>query len=164
MTTVQDELMHYGVLGMKWGQRRFQNDDGTLTKAGQKKVHAQYKKHQIAGDKFLARNYNRAYVYANNKTADKMDNGGIEKFNSGQKKKYGENYAQRKGYEEDYFKMVNEEFSKTLNKSLLDLHSMNSDYRKADELVQKYGMTKWDDLARSNQEGIDFLRSNSNSL
>ena len=55
--------------------------------------------------------------------------------------------------------MVNEEISKTLNKSLLDLHSMNSDYRKADALVQKYGMTKWDDLAKSNQEGIDFLRS-----
>ena len=38
MSTVQDELMHYGVLGMKWGKHRFQNEDGTLTKAGQKKL------------------------------------------------------------------------------------------------------------------------------
>lgn len=32
-----NDLIHYGVLGMKWGIRRYQNPDGSLTKEGRKK-------------------------------------------------------------------------------------------------------------------------------
>lgn len=33
-----NELMHHGILGMKWGVRRYQNKDGSLTPAGKRRV------------------------------------------------------------------------------------------------------------------------------
>lgn len=32
-----DEIKHYGVKGMKWGVRRYQNEDGSYTNAGKKR-------------------------------------------------------------------------------------------------------------------------------
>ena len=34
-----DELYHHGIKGQKWGVRRYQNEDGTLTSAGKKRQH-----------------------------------------------------------------------------------------------------------------------------
>ena len=39
-----NELFHYGVKGMKWGIRRYQNSDGTLTPEGRRKAKYEYNK------------------------------------------------------------------------------------------------------------------------
>jgi hypothetical protein len=38
------ELQHHGVKGMRWGIRRFQKKDGSLTPTGKKRYHEDYEK------------------------------------------------------------------------------------------------------------------------
>lgn len=52
-----NELTHHGILGMHWGIRRYQNPDGSLTPAGQKR-------RAERDQKWVKKNYNRIYSNA----------------------------------------------------------------------------------------------------
>lgn len=44
MVNRMNELKHHGIKGQKWGVRRFQNEDGSLTEAGRKRYGIETKK------------------------------------------------------------------------------------------------------------------------
>lgn len=74
-------LAHHGILGQKWGVRRYQNPDGSLTNAGKARYKAEsveqintkegYQKRLNDIDKATARN-RRAYTEANAKANDQI--------------------------------------------------------------------------------------------
>lgn len=69
-----DDLQHHGILGMKWGIRRYQNEDGSYTELGKKhygisedsavtkRVKEDYKK--LSDKEFLAKYHGSKRVYA----------------------------------------------------------------------------------------------------
>ena len=154
------ELCHYGVPGMKWGVRRYENPDGSLTSAGKKRIAKEYDRNAKKTMRKLSKGYNALYLKAYNKAADDMNRGGIERFNSDQRKKYGENYAKRDGYMQDYNKQFGNRVAKYMDKSLNDFYKNDKHFKKAEGLVKKYSMTEWHEAARRNSETIAELRRN----
>ena len=71
-----DELYHYGVKGMKWGIRRYQNKDGTLTKEGKKRLAKEasnyYKQEAVKREQSSASRVSKINDILNNAQSDKM--------------------------------------------------------------------------------------------
>lgn len=85
---MNDSLQHHGILGQKWGVRRYQNADGSLTAAGRRRYHKEIKKMDRQLDRSI-RTDDKIYDLRNrnrNKLSDKYDQK-IERAKSSKKEK-----------------------------------------------------------------------------
>lgn len=55
-TSDSESLAHFGTLGMRWGIRKYQNSDGTLTPAGRERYSKLADKYKTKADKYRTRN------------------------------------------------------------------------------------------------------------
>lgn len=127
---IHSELAHHGIKGMKWGVRRYQNADGSLTEAGKKRYQKQI--YNLEKKRNIASKVNEAYY-----TSRMLWNLGAIPSTAGLSVIPGVIAAQKqikndKKIDEYYDKKISDlrKSTKESNKLEKDLYNKNSKFKK----------------------------------
>ena len=67
-----EELAHHGILGQKWGVRRYQNKDGSLTSAGRSRYQNEDGSINDSGEKLIRKNIWNKQLMGENSNRNKL--------------------------------------------------------------------------------------------
>lgn len=146
-----DYLEHHGILGQKWGVRRYQNPDGTLTAEGRERLG---RKEAKVARKDLKSSYNKVrYASAAASRATYESNIAREKATNATKKNKSPNRIEKLSRKADR----EEELAK---RAINNENIVTNDFlKKSKSYVDKYGFDKVEDLTVDNAKITDARKA-----
>ena len=137
-----NSLYHHGIKNQKWGVRRFQNEDGSLTPAGRERYLKEASFNAQAADKAFTKNQTDLFVQAHNKAAAQMRGAYTDYYN--------EKWKDRKPEDQEaYVNTYNDTFVKLRNRELaratMQFYKENPNFKHAYELYKNYSLKELND-------------------
>lgn len=150
---MNNELYHYGVVGMKWGVRRYQNKDGSLTEEGRtrkgiKKLEARAVKEKYKSD--LKNGGNHLFKFVRTSTGANYDKA-VDKYQKQLESNKELKRLSKEAHNAEMDRLLLEKkvYDKFMSKDIFDTDGYN------DELYELYGSKKYLDADTKSQLATD---------